>query len=71
MSLYGLRAMDSQAPEVRVLLGALIHKIRTSPSAQLQLRDLSMAIIGILKVNNTLIKIKLSSIYNMYFLHNF
>ena len=42
--------MDSQAPEVRVLLGALIHKIRTSPSAQLQLRDLSMAIIGILKV---------------------
>ena len=50
MSLYGLRAMDSQAPEVRVLLGALIHKIRTSPSAQLQLRDLSMAIIGILKV---------------------
>jgi hypothetical protein len=51
MSLYGLRAMDSQSPEVRVLLGALIHKMRSSSSAQLQLRDLTMAIIGVLKTS--------------------
>ena len=33
-----------------MLLGALIHKIRHS-SAELQLRDLSMAIIGVLKAS--------------------
>ena len=41
--------MDSTLPEVRVVLGALLHKIRTSP-VELQLRDLSMAIVGTLSV---------------------
>jgi len=49
MSLYGLRSMDSNTPEVRVLLGILVHKIRQTESMQLQHRDLSLAIMSVLK----------------------
>ena len=43
--------MDSDTPEVRVLLGLLILKIRQSRS-QLQLRDLSRALVGLLKAQD-------------------
>ena len=61
MAVYGLRNMDSYtSPEVRVLLGVLIHKIRSRGSGSgsgsggsgdidFRLGELSLAIVGILK----------------------
>ena len=50
MALYGLRYMDSTTPEVRVILGALLYKMRAAElgSFALELRELSMALVGIL-----------------------
>lgn len=50
MALYGLKSMDHSSSEVRVILGALIFKIRNS-DVQFQLRELTLAIIGILKTS--------------------
>lgn len=49
MALYGLKSMDHTSPQVRVILGALIYKIRNNENMQFQLKELSWAIIGILK----------------------
>ena len=52
MSLYGLRSMagnSSNSPEVTVLLGLLIHKIKIDPTLTLKLGELSLAIIGVLR----------------------
>ena len=38
------------SPEVTVLLGVLMHKIKSTPSLELQLGELSLGIIGVLKV---------------------
>ena len=45
MSLYGLRYMSCEVLEVRVLLSAILNKIKQSES-KLQLRELSMSIVG-------------------------
>eukprot|EP00596_Hydrurales_sp_CCMP1899_P005219 CAMPEP_0119044972 /NCGR_PEP_ID=MMETSP1177-20130426/36059_1 /TAXON_ID=2985 /ORGANISM="Ochromonas sp, Strain CCMP1899" /LENGTH=720 /DNA_ID=CAMNT_0007015955 /DNA_START=44 /DNA_END=2206 /DNA_ORIENTATION=+ len=47
MSLFGLRSMDAEIPEVRAILGTLIVKIRSS-DCEFKLKELSMAIIGVL-----------------------
>ena len=47
MALYGLKSMDHTSPQVRVILGALIYKIRNSENMQFQLKELSWAIIGL------------------------
>ena len=48
MALFGMRGMDaSSTPEVQVLLGILLHKIR-SGNHTLQLSELSLAIVGLL-----------------------
>jgi len=43
--------MDSNVLEVKILLGVLLHKIKRS-NIQLQLKDLSMAIIGVLQTSD-------------------
>jgi hypothetical protein len=49
MSLYGIRNMQHSSTEVRVILGALLYKIKNSdPNLQFRLRELSMAIVGVL-----------------------
>eukprot|EP01036_Dinobryon_divergens_P029292 gene29292-38364_t len=51
MSLYGLRHMQHSSPEVRVILGALVHKIRHSSAdakIEMKLQELSMSIVGVL-----------------------
>jgi len=48
MSLYGLRSMAAaEVPEVTVLLGLLVHKIKTSSKLQLEVGELSLAVIGV------------------------
>ena len=54
MSLYGLRAMassKSSGPEVTVLFGLLIHRIKMDPTLELKLGELSLAIIGVLRTS--------------------
>lgn len=51
MALYGLKMKDHSSPEVRVILGSLIYKIKTAKSMIFQLRELSLAIIGILQAS--------------------
>jgi hypothetical protein len=53
MSLYGLRCMDTSVPAVRALMGALIVKIRASPS-QMHLSELMTALVGLLKIPNNM-----------------
>lgn len=48
MSLYGLRSMQSDSPEVRAVLGALIVKMKES-SSQMHLRELMIAVMGLLR----------------------
>ena len=48
MSLYGLRGMAAaDVPEVTVILGLLVHKIKTSKEIQLEVGELSLAVIGV------------------------
>ena len=54
MALYGLRSMNSETPEVRVVLGLLILKVKQS-SSPLQLRDLSRAMIGLLNTQEWIV----------------
>lgn len=48
MSLYGLRSMDADSPIVRVILSALLIKMKNSPE-QMHLRTLMIIIVGLLK----------------------
>ena len=51
MALFGLQNMETSTTEVQAILGILLHKIRTS-NMVLQLSDLSLAIVGILRSSN-------------------
>lgn len=48
MILYALRKMDSELPEVRVVYGTLVYRMRKSPTT-LQLQEMSMMVMGILR----------------------
>lgn len=50
MALYGLKHMDHNEPEIRVILGTIIYNIRNA-DIEFPIRELSMAIIGILKTS--------------------
>ena len=49
MTLFGLRSFSSESPEIRVILGALVYKIKNNADLELQMADLTMAIVGVLQ----------------------
>lgn len=54
MTLYAMRNMDSSVAEARVVLGTLLHRMRSSSATSLQLQELSMSVMGILQTTDWL-----------------
>ena len=50
MCLFGLKSMDSNQAEVRVVLGILLYKLKVS-NPKFRVTDLSRAIVGILRTH--------------------